>query len=60
MTKATIKLFASLSEFLPADSPVEVPDPYFGGGQGFDVVLDMLEEACPRVLDHLLGDASEL
>ncbi len=45
-----------LSEFLPAGSPVEVPDPYFGAGRGFDVVLDMLEEACPRLLDQLLGD----
>lgn len=45
-----------LSDFLPA-GPVEVPDPYFGGAEGFDTVLDLLEEACPRILDRLLGDA---
>ncbi len=24
----------------------EIPDPYYGGESGFDVVLDLLEEAC--------------
>lgn len=31
-----------------------VPDPYYGGAQGFEEVLDMIEEACPRILDHCL------
>lgn len=29
-----------------------VPDPYYGGAQGFEEVLDMIEAACPRLLDH--------
>lgn len=44
-----------LSEFLPEGSPADVPDPYWGGEQGFDQVLDLLEEACPRILDELLS-----
>lgn len=48
-----------LSHFLPPGSPTDVPDPYYGGARGFDVVLDLMEEACPRVLDHLLDDAKE-
>ena len=48
-----------LSDFLDRDSldgevPVDVPDPYHGGAQDFDRVLDMMEAACPRILDHLL------
>lgn len=43
-----------LSSFLPAGAPVDVPDPYYGGDQGFETVLDMIEEACPAILDHLL------
>ena len=43
-----------LSEFLPKGSPYDVPDPYWGGARGFDLVLDLLEEACPRILDELL------
>ena len=45
-----------LSDFLPEGSPVDVPDPYFGGGRGFEVVLDLLEEACPKILDHLVAE----
>jgi protein-tyrosine phosphatase len=44
-----------LSEFLPDGSPADVPDPYYGGEQGFERVLDLVEEACPEVLDRLLA-----
>ena len=32
----------------------EVPDPYFGGADGFDRVLDLLEDACEGLLQDLL------
>ena len=31
----------------------EVPDPYYGGAQGFERVLDLVEEASRGLLDHL-------
>ncbi|MFN5194036.1 MAG: low molecular weight protein-tyrosine-phosphatase [Cyanobacteriota bacterium] len=31
----------------------EVPDPYYGGPQGFEEVLDLLEDACLGLLDQL-------
>lgn len=31
----------------------EVPDPYYGLGHGFDLVLDMIEDAAKGLLDHL-------
>lgn len=31
----------------------EVPDPYYGGPDGFDRVLDLVEDACDGVLAHL-------
>ena len=31
----------------------EVPDPYFGGAQGFDAVFDICLDACQGLLDHL-------
>lgn len=31
-----------------------VPDPYYGGAAGFESVLDMIEEACPAILDQCL------
>ncbi len=31
----------------------EVPDPYYGGREGFDHVLDLVESASAGLLDHL-------
>jgi len=30
-----------------------VPDPYYGGDAGFELVLDILEDACEGLLNHL-------
>ena len=30
-----------------------VPDPYYGGASGFELVLDLLEDACDGLLDKL-------
>lgn len=46
-----------LTEFVPAHSPFAgaqvVPDPYYGGPDGFDAVLDLVEAACDGVLLHI-------
>ncbi|MCB9637449.1 MAG: low molecular weight phosphotyrosine protein phosphatase [Myxococcales bacterium] len=31
----------------------DVPDPYYGGAEGFEQVLDLLEDACSGLLTHL-------
>jgi len=31
-----------------------VPDPYYGGEKGFELVLDILEESCNNLLEYLL------
>lgn len=36
-------------------APVEVPDPYYGGEEGFQQVLDLLEQACDGLLRELRG-----
>lgn len=33
-----------------------VPDPYYGGEQGFEEVLDLLEEAAEGLINELLAD----
>lgn len=40
-------------EFGANTAPREVPDPYYGGDQGFERVLDMVEEASLGLLAHL-------
>ncbi len=34
-------------------SVIEVPDPYYGGPEGFELVLDMAEEACAGLLSTI-------
>ncbi|HVS12660.1 MAG TPA: low molecular weight protein-tyrosine-phosphatase [Thermoanaerobaculia bacterium] len=43
-----------LSEFLPDGWPADVPDPYYGGEEGFERVLEMIDQACGPMLEHLL------
>lgn len=31
----------------------EIPDPYYQGDAAFDLVLDMLEDSCQGLLDHI-------
>lgn len=33
----------------------EVPDPYYGGADGFERVLDLLDDACAGLIDDLLA-----
>ncbi|KAB0633583.1 low molecular weight protein-tyrosine-phosphatase [Burkholderia latens] len=42
-----------LMEFAPGAAETEVADPYFGGPQGFERVLDQVERACAGLLDAL-------
>ena len=37
----------------------EVPDPYYGGEDGFERVLDLLEDACAGLLDDLLQERGQ-
>jgi len=45
-----IELFMRYARSFDAD---EVPDPYYGGEKGFDVVLDMVEDAAQGLLETL-------
>jgi protein-tyrosine phosphatase len=48
------KLFLSFSE---AYSENEVPDPYYGGADGFDHVLDLIEDASAGLLAEIQSNA---
>ena len=42
-----------LREFDPEPGDRQVPDPYYGGPDGFDTVLDQVEEACRALLEEI-------
>jgi protein-tyrosine phosphatase len=48
-----------LREFDPASDgapDLDVPDPYYGGDDGFEHVLDLVDAACRGLLDRLRAD----
>jgi protein-tyrosine phosphatase len=48
-----IRLFL---EFAPDADVTEVPDPYYGGVNGFEEVLDLVEAAARGLLQHVKGE----
>jgi protein-tyrosine phosphatase len=46
-----LRLFMDFSSRFEVD---EVPDPYYGRGEGFDLVLDMVEDATQGLANHLI------
>ena len=49
-SKSKVKLI--LNEIFPNEN-VDVPDPYYGGDDGFENVFDMLDQACEAIARKL-------
>ncbi len=49
--KAKVKLFRNYDPDSPRDA--DVPDPYYGEGDGFETVLDICEAACRGLLQDI-------
>ena len=41
-------------DLLGGSAPQDVPDPYYGGVQGFDRVLDLLDAGCTALMNRLV------
>jgi protein-tyrosine phosphatase len=44
-------------KFAQNSRETDVPDPYYGGGNGFEIVLDLVEDAAEGLLLHLKSKA---
>lgn len=42
-----------MTAFHPLSPNIDVPDPYFGGLEGFDAVITLLEESCDGFMEEL-------
>jgi protein-tyrosine phosphatase len=51
-TSAVNKIF-KMTDFCSECRYDEVPDPYYGGDEGFELVLDLLEQACSGLINFL-------
>jgi protein-tyrosine phosphatase len=47
-------------DFAPKARTKDVPDPFFGGPEGFDHALDLIEEAARGLLASLTADAARV
>lgn len=47
-----IKLFC---DYCTKHGQTEVPDPYYGGPAGFELVLDLLEDGCSNLVKEVQG-----
>jgi len=43
-------------DFVPGHEGEDVPDPYYGGEEGFEEVLDLIEAGADPVIDHALKE----
>ena len=43
----------SMTEFCTTHQESEVPDPYYGGDAGFELVLDIIEDGCRGLLEKI-------
>jgi protein-tyrosine phosphatase len=47
---AKVKMMCS---YCSSHDVLEVPDPYYGEGEGFELVIDILEDACAGLLEEI-------
>jgi protein-tyrosine phosphatase len=52
--RAEVHMFRAFDD--EAGTDLDVPDPYFGGPDGFEDVHDMVERACRGLLEHIRSE----
>ena len=48
-----IEKIRKMTDFAKEWNYNEIPDPYYGGEEGFELVLDLLEDSCKGLLEKL-------
>lgn len=56
-TDEEVKKISKMTDYSRKYSYPSVPDPYYGGGEGFELVLDLLEDACLGLFEFIESDA---
>ena len=53
---ATLSLFRTFDP--DPDGDLDVPDPYYGGPDGFDLMFAMVDRTCAAFVEHLVSELS--
>ena len=53
---AEVQLLRAFDPASDGAPDLDVPDPYYGGDDGFEHVLDLVDAACRGLLDQLRAD----
>ena len=53
LNKKIVSKIKPLLSYAENTNSLEVPDPYYGGDRGFDLVLDLLDDACNGLISQL-------
>ncbi|TRX71475.1 low molecular weight protein-tyrosine-phosphatase [Carboxylicivirga sp. M1479] len=51
--EATSHKISKMTDYCSHHQHTSVPDPYYGGAEGFELVLDILEDACEGLLNSI-------
>jgi protein-tyrosine phosphatase len=54
--RARLHLLREFDPTAPGAPDLDVPDPYYGGDDGFEQVIDLIEAACRGLLEELRAD----
>lgn len=49
-----LKKIFKMTDFVKNQNISSVPDPYYGGDKGFELVLDLLEKTCEGLLNEII------
>lgn len=52
-TNEAISKISKMTDYCANSDYSTIPDPYYGGADGFELVLDLLEDACGGLLDEI-------
>lgn len=52
--RAEVGMFLEYAGKAGLVSEIEVPDPYYGGAEGFDKVFELVDKGCDALIDHIL------
>lgn len=56
--RADVRLFLDFANLAGLTDETVVPDPYYGGGSGFDHVFELVDLGCEALIEHILSSVT--